>query len=119
MRENPDRGPIFDTCDNLADSARLHRPGLLFAARDVMEYRTEACLAYCTLMFAAPVEASRPSMAASPRERTNAPTSWAVRFVPKADIALTSKPTGRLESQLCAPPPGSLPRISDPRAMET
>src|ERR1700730_14499238 len=29
MRENPDLGPIFDTCDNLADSVRLHRPGLV------------------------------------------------------------------------------------------
>src|SRR6516162_10712589 len=71
MRENPDRGPIFDTCDNLADSVRLHRPGLLFSPRDVMEYRTAACLVYCTLIFAVPVEASRPSMAASPRKRTN------------------------------------------------
>src|SRR5262245_18835338 len=47
MRENPDRGPIFDTCDNLDDSIRLHRPGMMFAARDVM------VLVYCALMFAA------------------------------------------------------------------
>ena len=60
MRENPDRGPIFDTCDNLAESFRLHRPGLLFAARDVMEHGTAACLVYCALMFAAPVEAPWP-----------------------------------------------------------
>jgi len=38
----------------------LHRPGLLFAARDVMEHGTDACLVYCALMFAAPVEASSP-----------------------------------------------------------
>src|SRR5215467_1301443 len=66
MRENPDRGPIFDTCDNLAESFRLHRPGLLFAARNVMEHGTVACLVYCALMVVAPVEA--PSMAASPRK---------------------------------------------------
>src|SRR5262249_61303299 len=66
MRENPDRGPIFDTCDNLAESFRLHRPGLLFAARNVMEHGTVACLVYCALMVVAPVEA--PSMAALPRK---------------------------------------------------
>src|SRR5215469_5987457 len=53
MRENPDRGPIFDTCDNLDDSVRLHRPGMMFDARDVIEYRTAPCLVYCALMFAA------------------------------------------------------------------
>src|SRR5262249_12381572 len=53
MRENPDRGPIFDTCDNLADSCPPHHPSLIFAARDVIEYRTAPCLVYCALMFAA------------------------------------------------------------------
>src|SRR5262245_31553127 len=44
MRENPDRGPIFDTCDNLADSFRLHRPGLMFATRDVITDRSPSSL---------------------------------------------------------------------------
>src|SRR5262245_56675025 len=44
MMENPDRGPIFDTCDNLADSFRLHRPGLMFATRDVITDRSPSSL---------------------------------------------------------------------------
>src|SRR5262249_9184013 len=44
MRENPDRGPIFDTCDNLADSFRLHSPGLMFAAADVITDRSPSSL---------------------------------------------------------------------------
>src|SRR6516165_12312977 len=44
MRENPDRGPIFDTCDNLADSFRLHSPGLMFATRDVITDRSPSSL---------------------------------------------------------------------------
>src|SRR5215467_4101109 len=53
MRENPDRGPIFDTCDNLADRIRLQRPDLMFAACDVKECRIAPFLVYCALMFAA------------------------------------------------------------------